>query len=278
MKIKDIYSKYVNTLRDNNIPDPELECGILLSFLLDIDKKNLFFYFENDFTKEDLLIDLVKERLKGKPIFKIIGKKVFWEYDFITNENVLDPRSDSEVMIDFILNDFDINDNIKILDLGTGSGCLILTLLKLFKNATGVAVDINEKSLIVAKENAKALDIKNIEFIKSNWNDDIDGYFDLIISNPPYIKTNDINDLDLEVKKYDPLLALDGGNDGLDCYRYIASNISKNCKKNTKLYLEIGFDQKIDVVNIFNNFWFSGFMKDLSGKDRVLKFTYSGVV
>ena len=274
MKLNKVYTKYTKILKDNKIDTPEMECKLFISYLLNINVNELFFYFDKDFDKEDLLIKLVNERLAGKPLSKILGKKTFWEYDFITNENVLDPRSDSETMIDYILEDFDTNSKIKILDLGTGSGCLILTLLKIFKNADGVAVDINEKSLDIARKNAELLNVKNINFIKSNWNDEVNGNFDLIISNPPYIKTKDIDNLDIEVKKYDPLIALDGGADGLDCYRYIAKNILKNCKKNAFIYLEIGFDQKEDVVDIFlnNGFSFSGFKKDFSNNNRILKF------
>ena len=274
MKVSDIYIKYTDILKKNNISTPEMECKIFISYLLNININELFFYLDDIFYKEKSLNNLINERIKGKPIYKIIGKKPFWNYDFLTNVDVLDPRSDSETMIRAVLEDFDIDDDIKILDLGTGSGCLILTLLKLFKNAIGVAVDINEKSLDIARKNAELLNIKNITFINSNWNDKICGNFDIIISNPPYIKTGDIDNLDIEVKKYDPLIALDGGADGLDCYKYIAKNIAKNCNKKTMLYLEIGFDQKKDVVDIFsdNGFLFNGSKKDFSNKDRVVKF------
>ncbi len=274
MNVSNIYIKYTNILRKNNINTPEMECKIFISHLLNINVNELFFHLDDVFYEEESLSNLIKERIKGKPIYKIIGKKPFWDYDFLTNVDVLDPRSDSESMIRAVLEDFDINSKIRILDLGTGSGCLILTLLKLFKNASGVAVDINERSLNVARKNAELLNIQNIDFINSNWNDKINSDFDVIVSNPPYIKTNDIDNLDIEVKKYDPLIALDGGVDGLDCYKYIAKNISKNCNKKTIIYLEIGFDQKKDVVDIFssNGFLFIGCKKDLSNNDRVIKF------
>ena len=268
MKLIDIYNYCKSGLKDS------LEAKILVSYLINIETRDFYFYLNNDYNLNKKNLDkLINRRLNGEPLSKIIGIKNFWDYDFKTTVDVLDPRSDSETMIEYVLGDFNVKDKLKILDLGTGSGCLILTLLKIFKNASGVAVDISEKSLMIAKENAKNLNVNNIEFIKSNWNDDVDGLFDIIISNPPYIKTKDINNLMVEVKKYDPLLALDGGFDGLDCYRYIANNIRKSCKNSAKIYLEIGFEQKDDVVDIFDNFIFCGCKKDLSDNDRVVKFS-----
>lgn len=267
MKLIDIYNYCKSRLEST------LEIKILLSYLVNVEVKDFYFCLDNNYQlDENFLNKLIERRLRGEPLSKIIGLKRFWDYDFKTTKDVLDPRSDSEIMIEYILNDFDVEDKLKILDLGTGSGCLILTLLKIFKNAKGVAADISEKALMVAKENAKNLCIDNIEFIKSNWNDNVDGFFDIIISNPPYIKTKDIDDLMIEVKNYDPMVALDGGFDGLDCYRYIANNIGKNCKNNTNIYIEIGFDQRKDIIDIFDNFVFCGCKKDLSGNDRVVKF------
>jgi release factor glutamine methyltransferase len=178
-------------------------------------------------------------------------------------------------MIELIICEYNRNAQLKILDLGTGSGCLILTLLKIFKNSSGVAVDINEKSLAVARRNAEQLGVtENIDFIKSNWNDEINEKFNVIISNPPYIKTNDINNLQNDVKKFDPIISLDGGVDGFDCYKYIAKNILKNCFRDTKIYLEIGYDQKNEIVDIFKkeNFSLTSIKKDLQDFDRILSF------
>ncbi|MDR1498942.1 MAG: peptide chain release factor N(5)-glutamine methyltransferase, partial [Rickettsiales bacterium] len=232
-----------------------LDCKILVSEVLGVKVKDLILHLTDDVDDDKIeqLQKLMKRRLNFEPVSKIINKRSFWEYDFYVDENVLDPRPDSEVLIESIVKDYGEDEGLKILDLGTGGGCLILTLLKLFKNAYGVAVDISEKSLEVARRNAKDLEVDNIKFLKGNWNDGLDEKFDIIVSNPPYIRTSDIQNLQAEVKIFDPTVALDGGDDGLSCYRYIASNVKKNCSTGTKIYLEIGLGQENDVIKVFEN-------------------------
>jgi len=168
-----------------------------------------------------------------------------------------------------------IKEKFHILDLGTGSGCLILTLLKLFSNATGVGTDINSKALTIARKNARNLNVQaKVKFIQSDWNKNIAEKFNIIISNPPYIPTRQIQSLPKEVKNFDPLNALDGGKDGLDCYKYIAKNIDKNLAKNGYIFLEIGQNQENDIIKIFqkNSFKLKSTKKDLGGIIRVLCF------
>lgn len=275
MILINIFNKYINLLQNNSkSKTPELDCKILVAHILNINYNDLYLYMEDDFKEEELLNILIKRRIKDEPISKIINKKTFWEYNFYVDNNVLDPRPDSENLIELILENYNINDKLNILDLGTGSGCLIITLLNIFKNSNGIAVDINEKSLNIAMQNAKNLNVKNINFIKSNWNDNVEDKFDIIISNPPYIKTKDIDILDNTVKNFDPILALDGGDDGLKCYKYIAKNIMKNCKQDTKIFLEIGYNQTDDVIKIFekNNFLLYKIKKDLNNYNRILSF------
>lgn len=275
MILNSIIKKYTEILHTNNsIDSPDLDCKLLVANILGIEYKNLYLYLNNEFNKENLLNILIQRRLNNEPISKIINKKSFWDYDFYVNENVLDPRPDTENLIELVLETYDIQEKLNILDMGTGSGCLILTLLKLFKNATGVAVDISEKALKVTKINAKTLGVENINFIISNWNDNITEKFDIIVSNPPYIETEEIQKLDKDVKNFDPLLALDGGVDGLKCYEYIAQNIMKNCKNDTKIFLEVGHSQAKNVINIFekNNFSLYKIKKDLNGYDRIVCF------
>ena len=275
MILNSIIKKYTEILQTNNsIDSPDLDCKLLVANILGIEYKNLYLYLNDEFNKENLLNILIQRRLNNEPISKIINKKSFWDYDFYVNENVLDPRPDTENLIELVLEMYNTNENLHILDMGTGSGCLILTLLKLFKNATGVAVDISEKALKVTKINAKTLGVKNINFIISNWNDNITEKFDIIVSNPPYIETEEIQKLDKDVKNFDPLLALDGGVDGLKYYEYIAQNIMKNCKNDTKIFLEVGHSQAKNVINIFekNNFSLYKIKKDLNGYDRIVCF------
>lgn len=256
-----------------------LDTKIILANILNINKNELILYKNKVLTvqQENDFKSFLSRRLIGEPVSKIFHKKAFWKYNFFTNENVLDPRNDSEILIETVLNECknSINEKINILDLGTGSGCLIITLLKEFKNANGLAVDINEKSLEVAKKNAVDLQVDSrLQFIKNNWNDNIDKQFDIIVSNPPYIKSDDITALSNDVKNFDPLLALDGGDNGLECYKYLAEHLMKNCKESTKIFLEIGYEQANDVRQLFehNNFKYIKLVQDLQGLDRVLVF------
>ena len=264
----------------NYSPTVSLDTEIILSSLLKIDRNNLFFIKDEIIDDENIIKifwQYVEQRKTGKPISKIFNKKYFWKSEFFVNENVLDPRVDSETLIELVIDEYkDRQDEIyKIFDLGTGSGCLVLSLLKEFQNSTAVAIDTSDLALKVAEQNAKNMSLDNrIKFIQCNWNDDIDEKFDIIISNPPYIKTDDINNLEDDVKKFDPILALDGGEDGLNYYRYLAKNLYKNCHIDTKIFLEISHSQQQQVKNIFekNNFTFIQCRKDLSGNDRVVEF------
>ncbi len=278
MKIIEILNNYKKLLENKNFESPLLDCKILLAHILNIKVGDLVFYYQEMLDNEKLnrFQNMIERRLNNEPISKIINNKYFWDYNFYVDNNVLDPRPDSESIIELILENHNKNDELKILDLGSGSGCLILTILKIFKNSSGLAVDINDEALKIIKRNAKQLlNLKNFNTLKSNWNDEVEDKFDIIISNPPYIKTNEINNLSKDVKLFDPILALDGGLDGLDCYRYIAKNIKKNCKKNTRLYFEIGKGQKIDVEKIFLKEGFKLFKvkKDLCNIDRVISFS-----
>lgn len=276
MFLKELYTNSINLLKDKGILTANLDVKILLAFLLNIDTKEIINYFNNEISNEFLnnFQKLLSRRLNREPIANIIGKKAFWDYDFIVNENVLTPRPDSETLIEAVLENYkDKNQKLNILDLGTGSGCLILTLLSIYQNSQGLAIDISDQALEIAKQNAKLLKIDRIKFLKNNWNNNIDKKFDIIISNPPYIPKKEIEILEPEVNKYNPLLALDGGNDGLDCYKYLAENLQKNCKKNTKIFLEIGKNQENDIIEIFKNnkFELLKMYKDINGIIRILE-------
>ena len=276
MFLKELYINSVNLLKNKGILTANLDVKILLAFLLNIDTKEIINYFNNEISNEFLnnFQKLLSRRLNREPIANIIGKKAFWDYDFIVNENVLTPRPDSETLIEAVLENYKNKDQkLNILDLGTGSGCLILTLLSIYQNARGLAIDISDKALEIAKQNAKLLNINRIKFLKNNWNDNINEKFDIIISNPPYIPKKEIEDLEPEVNKYNPLLALDGGNDGLDCYKYLSENLQKNCKKDTKIFLEIGKNQENDITKIFQNneFELVKMYKDINEIVRILE-------
>ena len=217
--------------------------------------------------------EMLKRRINHEPLDKIIGKKEFYKSAFKVNQDVLSPRPDTEILVEKALNLMPKDMLYKILDLGTGSGCILLSVLKECPLALGVGVDISKKALNVAKENALELGVANrIEFINKSWSDIDFGNvkFDIIVSNPPYIPTEEIATLETEVKSYDPLIALDGGKDGLDCYKDIASLAAKWLKAGGYILLEVGYNQAECVKNIFENkgFKFIEFAKDLSGIKR----------
>ena len=277
MKILELYKNSAKELEQQGILTSKLDVKILLSYLLNIDSKELIMYFNQHIEQKFInsFNQLLKRRLNREPIANIVNKKSFWSYDFFVNENVLTPRNDSEILIEAVLSNYNnMQEGLKILDLGTGSGCLILSLLKMYKNASGLAVDISEKALKVARQNAENLKINNIKFLKNNWNDNIEEKFDIIISNPPYIPTKEIKELEPEVNKFNPLLALDGGEDGLNCYRYLAKSLEKNLKENTKIFLEIGKNQEKDIEKIFNENGYEllKMYKDLAEINRILCF------
>ncbi len=193
--------------------------------------------------------------------------------DFLLSSATLDPRPDSETVVEAVLALCDRNSFVRIIDLGTGSGCLLLSVLHELKNATGIGVDISKEAVLTATENAKRLGLLDrAKFIVGNWIDGIDGKFDLVISNPPYIPHADIANLEPEVVKFDPLTALDGGDDGLSAFRIIAAGLTKILKPGGRAVLEVGYGQAKAVADIFQSAGLKplGARKDLGGVERVV--------
>ena len=219
--------------------------------------------------KIEKFLSFVEERKKRKPFQYIINKQNFYGLDFYVDENVLIPRFDTEVLVEKILKDNKDN-NFQILDLCTGSGAIAISLKKLGEYKSVKALDISEKALDIAKKNSR-LNETTIDFICSDMFEKINGKFDIIVSNPPYIPSRDIEDLSLEVKDYEPKLALDGLEDGLYFYRIIAKEAKAYLKENGKIYLEIGYNQAKDIREIFKEYNKIEVYKDLAGKDRVVK-------
>jgi len=219
--------------------------------------------------------EFLARRATGEPYAKIMGHKGFWKGDFKVSPYVLDPRPDSEVLIEAVLTTFpDKNVPLKILDIGTGSGCLLASLLTEYSGATGVGIDISEQALQVAKENLGPLPatLYARDFYGPDWGTDL-GCFDIIISNPPYIKTGDLPGLD-KGTRFDPVLALDGGKDGLKAYRALAKSTPALLTDKGALFLEIGQGQEQDVGTLFQKAGFSlqkTFM-DYGGIPRILLF------
>ncbi|MDR1495140.1 MAG: peptide chain release factor N(5)-glutamine methyltransferase [Rickettsiales bacterium] len=260
----------------------QLEARILLAAILGIETNSLRLKMQDELGDRDLekFASYLARRAKGEPVSKIVGHKAFWDQDFFVDSHVMDPRQDSEIMIEAILHDSQIlspetDGEQKILDLGVGSGCLLLTAIRIFENAWGLGLDLEPGAIAVAEKNADLLGMKNVEFILNDWTDDLEGEFSLVLSNPPYIKTGDIATLEDEVRLYDPRIALDGGEDGLDCFRHIARGVGKNLTKLGKMYIEVGQGQAREVAGLFkeNGFKLLRIEKDLRGIERILVFT-----
>ncbi len=214
-----------------------------------------------------LLEKVLKKRMKGCPIQKIFKRAYFFDYVFYVNKSVLCPRPETELLVEECLK-FAGKDS-KVLDLCTGSGAIAITLQKK-SNAIVFASDVSKKALRVAKKNAKMLNSK-ISFIKSDMFENISKKFDIIVSNPPYIKTSDIENLDTEVKDYDPIISLDGGDDGLIFYRNIASNAKQHLSAKGKVLLEVGIGQANIVKKMLEENGFVCYIKkDYNNIDRIV--------
>ena len=216
---------------------------------------------------------LVEERLKGKPIAYLTGVKSFWKYEFDVNENVLIPRPETELIIGEILKIYKNKPSIHFLDIGIGSGCILLSILKEKKNFFGTGIDISKECIKVTKKNANKLGLKRrIKLFKTDVDNFDFGKYDLIISNPPYIKKLDLKYLAKDIIDFEPKLALDGGLVGLSEIRKVIKKSSELIKKNGKLILEIAFDQKYMVEKLLRNngFYINNIIKDFSKKDRCI--------
>ena len=213
------------------------------------------------------IIKKVKLRCKHKPITKIFGKAYFYGLEFCVNNHVLSPRFDTELLVETALNFIKPND--RVLDMCTGSGCVAVSIASQV-NAYVEGCDISTKALKVAKKNVKKHKVK-VDMYQSNMFNNVQGKFNVIVSNPPYIETDVVKTLDKEVVEHDPMLALDGGNDGLDFYREIASNIKNYLLADGVLLLEIGYNQGEMVTNIFKDIAKDIIViKDYNNNDRVV--------
>jgi release factor glutamine methyltransferase len=249
---------------------------ILLGYVLKKTPEYIFSYPEKEIFKEnfDQFITLCCELEKGKPLSRIIGIREFWSLPFQLSEATLDPRPDSETLIEAVLDHRkDKSKDLRILDLGTGTGCLVLSLLHEYKNATGIGIDLNPKAVETAALNATNLNLATRAiFQQGSWFDGVNEKFDLIISNPPYITPDDYKTLDNTVRNYDPKLALVADNNGLACYEKIISNAKNYLKPDGILVLEIGFGQKDAVSALLSQNGFDHYKsrQDLAGIDRCL--------
>ena len=246
------------------------EAEILLEF--SIKSQGKLFQLDHEISEDSYVFfkTLLEKRLKFQPISQIIGQRYFWKSKFLVTSDVLDPRPDTETLIEHTLSLGKFN---RILDLGTGSGCILLSLLNEYKEANGIGIDISKKALIVAKKNADLLNLKHrASFKLGNWCENIAGKFDLIVSNPPYISEYEMTNLSKDVLNWEPRIALTPEGDGLEAYKYILNGAKKLLKPNGKLILEIGYNQRDDVSYLLksNNYKNITFIKDINNKDRII--------
>ncbi len=275
MNYQKILNNGINSLKISNIINPELDSELLLSKALNKKKEKILTNLKKEINKKQLdKFNLYLSRRKKKePIAYILGFKYFWKYKFFINKSVLVPRPETEQIVEETLNYLSDNESKKILDIGTGSGCIIVSVLKERSKCKAIAIDISSKALKVAKTNAKIHHLENkIKFI----NTDIDKFnynkYDLILSNPPYISDIDLIRLDNDVRIYEPRESLSGGLEGYEIITKVIEKSSKLLKNNGKLIVEIGDSQKNNVLKLLKNngFYINKTGKDLSGRDRCI--------
>lgn len=261
----------VQSLKAAQVPDAARDARRLLCHALDIDSSRLTLALGDEMPKGAKIRfdDLIARRLKREPVSQILGYRDFYGHRFEVTRDVLDPRPETETLVETVLG-FDFQD---VLDIGTGSGCILLSLLAARVGATGVGVDISQAALAIAKRNAQALGLLDrVKLAHSNWFEAVDGTFDVIVSNPPYIDEKEWESLELEPKEWEPKLALTPGIDGLAPYKVIAETAPKHLKKNGWLAVEIGWQQGVAVKDIFESNGFSDVrvIQDLGARDRVV--------
>ena len=275
MKYQEILNEGSKTLKLNNIKSYNLDSEILLSSTLKLNRSQLLLNLNKriENQKKKIFFNFIERRRKNEPIAYITGYKEFWKTKFKVNKNVLIPRPDTETIIEQVLNELDINSSKKILDIGTGSGCIIISILNERKKCFGVGIDISKNAVKLAKYNAKIQHIDNrIKFLNSDIDNFCGDKYDLIISNPPYIKHHEINGLEKDIKNHEPNVALDGGIDGYNKIRLIIEKSSILIKKTGKLFLELGINQTRETLKILNlnGFYKTKVIKDLASKNRCI--------
>ena len=271
MKLQRVLADTAFKLSHSGIESAARDARVLTAYALEVPISDLSLKI-NDKVSSNIISKLEKlilRRINREPISKILGRREFWGRTFSINKNVLDPRGDTETLIDYVIE----KPVKKVLELGTGSGVIAVTLACAWKEVQVTAVDISEDALLLAQINAEKFNVENkIQFLKSDWFENVEGIFDMIISNPPYIGWVEQDKISAEVKKYDPEIALFAGYDGFDAYKKIIPSLSKFLNKDGLVVLEIGASQSSQVKDIMNS---SGFfdveiLKDLSGKERAV--------
>ena len=273
MKLSELYGLFVDTLNKSGFAEAESDSRLIFEYIAGIDRVKLTLEGDRELEPgvEEKLKAALDKRLTHMPVQYITGYQNFMGLEFMVSKDVLIPRMDTETLVEEVLR-LGLS-NVRVLDICTGSGCILLSILKYVYGSSGVGVDISDGALGVAKANSEALGI-DATFIKSDMFENIpkDERFDIVVSNPPYIRSDVIGTLMSEVKDYEPLLALDGSEDGLKFYRIIADRAPEYLNNGGMLFLEIGYDQGAEVSALLSAAGFTDVevIKDLSGLDRVV--------
>jgi release factor glutamine methyltransferase len=276
--VHSLHSEARRQLQVAGCDSPALDARIFVKKVFGLTDTDLIAGEDREATAAEMavLAAMMQRRLSGEPVSRILGQKEFWGLTFTVTPAVLDPRPDTETIVQAAVMEMQAVPPKTILDLGTGSGCLVISLLKEFPEARGTAVDVSAEALAVAKMNAESLGVADrITFIHGAWFDKVTESYDLIVSNPPYIPLKDIESLSPEVRNHDPILALTGGDDGYDAYRIIVKEIKNHLNPGGLCYLETGFDQGENVARLAgeSNLSVRRIIPDLSGIPRAVEIT-----
>jgi release factor glutamine methyltransferase len=275
MNIKNSINNGSKLLKENNIISHFIDSEILMTKALNQNREYVLLNLEKDLKEKELNAynQLISQRSLGKPVAYLTGNKDFWKYEFKVSEDVLIPRPDTELIIESVLNLTKNKSKLKILDIGSGSGCIILTILKEKLDFNGCGIDLSKKCVNISKLNAINLDLQNrVKFFNSDVDNFNYGKYDLIISNPPYINKLHLKYLERDIIDHEPVLALDGGLDGISEIRKVINKSSELIKINGKLILEIAFNQKNCVKKLLREkgFYINNVLKDYAKNDRCI--------
>lgn len=279
MSLKLHYRDAKENLKEAGVETPDLDARLLLQAVANLsDTDFITADFQLDEEQKRVYSNYIYRRINREPVSKILGYREFYGRRFKVTKDTLDPRPDTEILIEQALEWARTQDRpLRLLDLGTGTGCIILTLLAEIGDATGMACDLSPDALAVAADNAQQLDLDGkVEFVLSDWYESVTGQFDLIVSNPPYIPNPDIPTLPKDVRNHDPILALDGGMDGFDAYKKLFSSLKNFLKPDGRAFFEFGFSQGENVSRLVDdsNLHMVGITPDIAGIPRVVEISY----
>ncbi len=275
MNIENILTQAFKELSNSNIKNASLDCEVLLSNIINKDREYVILNSKKNLDKKyiDIFNNLIDRRKKSEPIAYLINKKEFWKETFYIDKNVLIPRPDTEHIVEEVLKLTQNNSKSHVLDIGTGSGCILLSILKERKNFIGTGIDISKKCIKVSKYNANRLELDNrTRFYISDVDNFLIGKYDIVISNPPYIENLSLKCLDRDIINFEPKLALDGGKDGISEIIKVINKTSALIKKNGIFILEIGYNQKNKAIQMLKNkgFYIKKVLKDYGKNDRCI--------